>query len=127
MNAPEDNAHVDEETSQSVAPEHDVSPLVLPMKAALYFDSADGFGEWRILLSTRVDGDLRQARKRDKKMFKIYVKKIKYVWGDLAYIEVLTHIVVPQGIVQWTFLRRQSKTLNRPQCRDPDLRSQDDR
>ncbi|KAH9919767.1 uncharacterized protein BXZ73DRAFT_104875 [Epithele typhae] len=52
-------------------------PPVLPMKAALYFDSADGFGEWRVLISTRADRDLRQARKRDAKMFAIYVKKIK--------------------------------------------------
>ncbi|GBE78672.1 predicted protein [Sparassis crispa] len=52
-------------------------PMVQPMKAALYFDSADGFGEWRILISTRADADLRQTRKRDTKLFGIIVKKIK--------------------------------------------------
>ncbi|KAI0716097.1 hypothetical protein C8T65DRAFT_606293 [Cerioporus squamosus] len=52
-------------------------PPVLPMKAALYFDSADGFGEWRILISARADRDLRQARRRDAKTFAIFVKKIK--------------------------------------------------
>ncbi|KAI1785420.1 hypothetical protein LXA43DRAFT_132940 [Ganoderma leucocontextum] len=52
-------------------------PLVQPMKAALYFDSAKGFGEWRILISTRADRDLRQARRRDAKLFQIFVKKIK--------------------------------------------------
>ncbi len=52
-------------------------PLVQPMKAALYFDSAEGFGEWRILISTRADGNLRQARRRDAKLFQIFVKKIK--------------------------------------------------
>ncbi|KAH9919768.1 uncharacterized protein BXZ73DRAFT_104876 [Epithele typhae] len=52
-------------------------PPVLPMKAALYFDSATGFGEWRILISTRADRDLRQAKKRDAKTFTIYIKKIK--------------------------------------------------
>ena len=52
-------------------------PPVLPMKAALYFDSADGFGEWRILISTRADRDLRQARRRDAKTFAIFIKKIK--------------------------------------------------
>ncbi|KAI0757678.1 hypothetical protein C8Q80DRAFT_1134850 [Daedaleopsis nitida] len=52
-------------------------PPVMPMKAALYFDSADGFGEWRILISTRADRDLRQARRRDAKTFAIFVKKIK--------------------------------------------------
>ena len=54
-------------------------PLVQPMKAALYFDSADGFGEWRILISTRADRDLRQARNKNPKLFKIIIKKIKYV------------------------------------------------
>lgn len=52
-------------------------PLVQPMKAALYFDSADGFGEWRVLISTRGDRDLRQARNKSPQMFKIIVKKIK--------------------------------------------------
>ena len=54
-------------------------PLVQPMKAALYFDSAEGFGEWRILISTRADQNLRQARRRDAKLFQIFVKKIKCV------------------------------------------------
>ncbi|KAF9524672.1 hypothetical protein CPB83DRAFT_909779 [Crepidotus variabilis] len=52
-------------------------PMVQPMKAALYFESADGFGEWRILISTRADRDLRDFRRRDKKLFTIIVKKIK--------------------------------------------------
>ena len=52
-------------------------PLVQPVKAALYFDSAKGFGEWRILISTRADQDLRQARRRDARLFRIFVKKIK--------------------------------------------------
>ncbi|KDR84732.1 hypothetical protein GALMADRAFT_260438 [Galerina marginata CBS 339.88] len=52
-------------------------PMVQPMKAALYFDSAVGFGEWRILISTRADRDLREARRKDAKFFKIIIKKIK--------------------------------------------------
>ncbi|TBU23105.1 hypothetical protein BD311DRAFT_674657 [Dichomitus squalens] len=47
------------------------------MKAALHFDSVQGFGEWRILISTRADRDLRQARRKNTKLFKIIVKKIK--------------------------------------------------
>jgi hypothetical protein len=47
--------------------------------SALYFESAEGFGEWRILISTRADRDLRDARRRDKKFFTIIVKKIKWV------------------------------------------------
>ncbi|KAL7285962.1 hypothetical protein ACG7TL_001077 [Trametes sanguinea] len=54
-----------------------VYPLVQPMRAALYFESADGFGEWRIFISTRADRDLRQARNKNAKLFKIIIKKIK--------------------------------------------------
>ncbi|PIL29959.1 hypothetical protein GSI_07870 [Ganoderma sinense ZZ0214-1] len=59
------------------APSQGAFPLVQPMKAALYFDSAKGFGQWRVLISTRADQDLRQARRRDAKLFQIFVKKIK--------------------------------------------------
>lgn len=52
-------------------------PMVQPMKAALYFDSALGFGEWRILISTRADRDLRESRRKDAHFFKIVIKKIK--------------------------------------------------
>jgi hypothetical protein len=52
--------------------------MVQPMKAALYFDNADGFGEWRILISTEAYKNLREFRKADVKIFKIIVKKIKF-------------------------------------------------
>ncbi|KNZ80017.1 TPR and ankyrin repeat-containing protein 1 [Termitomyces sp. J132] len=52
-------------------------PLVQPMKSALHFNSVVGFGEWRILISTRADRDLREGRRRDPKTFKITVKKIR--------------------------------------------------
>ncbi|KAL4254519.1 hypothetical protein ABKN59_003247 [Abortiporus biennis] len=52
-------------------------PFVQPMKAALYFESADGFGEWRILISTRADRTLRETRKKNPSLFKIIIKKIK--------------------------------------------------
>ena len=72
-------------------------PMVQPMKAcvpllrvlvdfkpspprALYFESAEGFGEWRILISSRADRDLREARRGDAKHFKNIIKKIKYVY-----------------------------------------------
>ena len=54
-------------------------PMVQPMKAALYFDSADGFGDWRILISTRADRNLREAKRGDQNLFRIIIKKIKYV------------------------------------------------
>ncbi|KAG2139121.1 uncharacterized protein EDB93DRAFT_708493 [Suillus bovinus] len=51
--------------------------MVQPMKAALYFDNADGFGEWRILISTEAYRNLREFRRTNKKILKIIVKKIK--------------------------------------------------
>jgi len=58
------------------------------MKAALYFDSAEGFGQWRILISGRADRNLRQAKKRDTNLFHITLKKIKYpsVLADDLYV-----------------------------------------
>ena len=54
-------------------------PMVQPMKAALYFENAEGFGDWRILISTRADRDLRETRKKDPNALRIIVKKIKYI------------------------------------------------
>ncbi|KAH9172883.1 hypothetical protein EDB89DRAFT_1962838 [Lactarius sanguifluus] len=52
-------------------------PQVQPMKAALYFDSVQGFGQWRILISGRADRNLREMRKKDTNLFHITLKKIK--------------------------------------------------
>ncbi|KAF9242380.1 hypothetical protein BU15DRAFT_43965 [Melanogaster broomeanus] len=52
-------------------------PMVQPMKAALYFDNADGFGEWRILIGTDAIKKLREFTNTDKKKCAIVVKKIK--------------------------------------------------
>ncbi|KAI0286423.1 hypothetical protein BC826DRAFT_1108859 [Russula brevipes] len=52
-------------------------PQVQPMKAALYFDSAEGFGQWRIFVSGRADRNLRETRKKDGNLFRITLKKIK--------------------------------------------------
>ncbi|KAG1864912.1 hypothetical protein F4604DRAFT_1683323 [Suillus subluteus] len=80
-----------EESAKDVAPEvsfledtessteQSAYPMVQPMKAALYFDNANGFGEWRILISTEAYKHLRQHRRADKKIFKIIYKKIKYL------------------------------------------------
>ncbi|KAG2090757.1 uncharacterized protein F5147DRAFT_787076 [Suillus discolor] len=51
--------------------------MVQSMKAALYFDNTDGFGEWRILISTEAYKKLREFRRADQKTFKIVFKKIK--------------------------------------------------
>jgi hypothetical protein len=52
-------------------------PEAQSAKALLYFDSPEDFGEWRILMSTRAERELRVARRADAKMFKIYFKKIR--------------------------------------------------
>ncbi|TFK38653.1 hypothetical protein BDQ12DRAFT_630422 [Crucibulum laeve] len=51
--------------------------IIQPPKSAVHFDNVEGFGKWRILISSRADGDLRDARRRDKKTFLIIVKKIR--------------------------------------------------
>ncbi|KAG1889227.1 hypothetical protein F4604DRAFT_1950186 [Suillus subluteus] len=80
-----------EESAKDVAPEvsfpedtessteQSAYPMVQPMKAALYFDNANGFGEWRILISTEAYKHLRQHRRADQKIFKIIYKKIKHL------------------------------------------------
>ncbi len=60
-------------------------PLIQPMKAALYFESVEGFGEWRILISTRADRNIREAKKKDSKLFGIIIKKIRWVAHCLAF------------------------------------------
>jgi hypothetical protein len=81
-----------EESAKDVAPEisfpedtessteQSAYPMVQPMKAALYFDNANGFGEWRILISTEAHKHLREHRRADKKIFTIIYKKIKSVF-----------------------------------------------
>lgn len=68
-----------EELSQPVEPPAlpSAHPAVQPMKAALFFESAAGFGDWRLLLSGRATKDLREARRSDQALFKIIVKKMK--------------------------------------------------
>ncbi|KAG1738617.1 uncharacterized protein EDB91DRAFT_1249139 [Suillus paluster] len=80
-----------EESARDVAPklsspedvesstESSVYPMVQPMKAALYFDNADGFGEWRILVSTEAYNNLREYRRADREIFKIIFKTIRHL------------------------------------------------
>ena len=48
-----------------------------PIKASLYFDNIEGFGKWRILLSTKAQKYLREAKRGNGVMFRIIVKKMK--------------------------------------------------
>ena len=54
------------------------------MKAALYFDSAEGFGQWRILISGKANRNLRETKKKDPNLFRITLKKIKYSFHSLV-------------------------------------------
>ena len=54
-------------------------PKVQPMKAALYFENAEGFGDWRIIINTDATKKLRELANGDRKKCAIVVKKIKYV------------------------------------------------
>ena len=60
-------------------------PQIQPMKAAFYFDSVVGFGEWRILISTRADSNLREASRKKPKLFAIILKKLKYACAASGY------------------------------------------
>ncbi|KAF7340216.1 UvrD-like helicase ATP-binding domain-containing protein [Mycena venus] len=68
------------EELQSAAPagSEALYPAVQLMKfTRLYCDSATGFGEWAINISPRAERDLRDHSRRDRKIFKIILKKIK--------------------------------------------------
>ncbi|KAF7797816.1 hypothetical protein EIP86_009022 [Pleurotus ostreatoroseus] len=58
-------------------PKNIAYPNVMPLKAALYFDSADGFGAWTIWMSQKAYKDLRTAKRRDGNMYRIFMNKIK--------------------------------------------------
>lgn len=44
---------------------------------SLYFDSADGFGDWMVVISKKAEDVLRSTRRRDQTTFDIIVKKLK--------------------------------------------------
>ncbi|KAK0464820.1 P-loop containing nucleoside triphosphate hydrolase protein [Armillaria novae-zelandiae] len=52
-------------------------PIVQPMKSALYFDTAEGFGQWTVVVSSDADNFLRSTHKKDIFTFNVTVKKIK--------------------------------------------------
>ncbi|KAI0809044.1 hypothetical protein BC629DRAFT_1437282 [Irpex lacteus] len=60
--------------AEPAAPSHIGNRLLKPL---LDFDLVEGFGDWHILLSSRAQRDLRDARRRDAKRFIIYVKKMR--------------------------------------------------
>jgi hypothetical protein len=47
------------------------------MSETLALKSADKFGPWQILLSTRAEGDLRQSRRRSSKEIEIAIRVMR--------------------------------------------------
>jgi hypothetical protein len=68
-----------------------VYPQVQPLRAALYFDSAKGFGQWRILISSRAVRNLRETKKKDTNLFRITLKKLKYPFLSRVGLSVMSH------------------------------------
>ncbi|KAK7688198.1 hypothetical protein QCA50_008568 [Cerrena zonata] len=64
------------EDQHTIPPTPSVFPMVQPLRAALHFDSPEGFGEWRVMIPSSAHRDLRDAKRRNPKLFKIIVKKI---------------------------------------------------
>jgi hypothetical protein len=65
--------------------------MVQPLRAALFFDNAEGFGSWRLVLSGKAIKDLREQRKGG--IFRIVIKKMKCVCTmspRLFHFEILT-------------------------------------
>ena len=68
-----------------------VYPQVQPLRAALYFDSAKGFGQWRIWISSRAIRNLRETKKKDTNLFRITLKKLKYPLLSRAGLSVMSN------------------------------------
>ena len=49
------------------------------VNSALFFDSPEGYGPWRILVSQKAHSDLRDFRRGSKEVFDIITKKIRLV------------------------------------------------
>jgi len=62
---------------EAVKPKSSAYPNVQAMKPVLYFQNADGFGEWRIIIGTDATKKLRELANADRKKCVIVVKKIK--------------------------------------------------
>jgi hypothetical protein len=71
---------VDSVTTSSLGEDTEVHTVYYTeARAPLHSDSIKGFGEWRILISGGAENDLREARRRDGAMFKIIIKKIRFI------------------------------------------------
>jgi hypothetical protein len=57
-------------------------------KSSLYFDAANGFGDWRILVSSKAENHLRHARKQDGNTFMVVIKKIRFVHSSFVVVRI---------------------------------------
>ncbi|TFK22062.1 P-loop containing nucleoside triphosphate hydrolase protein [Coprinopsis marcescibilis] len=71
------NTAVERGAESSSAASTSARGFVQPMKAALYFDSAFGFGQWEIHIAGRGIEHIQAAYKRNKRSYDIIMKKIK--------------------------------------------------
>ena len=65
---------VNSATEEAPAEPISAFPVVQPM---LNFDNTEGFGKWRIFLSTRANRNIREWRRSDASTFKIIFRKIR--------------------------------------------------
>ncbi|KAF9523644.1 hypothetical protein CPB83DRAFT_681179 [Crepidotus variabilis] len=56
-----------------------VYPMVQPLKGALYFDTPDGFGKWRIFISSKASAHLRHYRDNNPKVFSTIKNTIMFL------------------------------------------------
>lgn len=52
-----------------------VESTTKPIRASLHFDNVEGFGEWRILLSTKAQKYLREVR--NNAIFEVVMERMK--------------------------------------------------
>ncbi len=72
------------------------------LSRALYFDTAEGFGDWTVVISTNAGNVLRRAHKKNPPAFNAMVEKIKYV-SDFM-VSCITHAHRNyMGTLLWSF------------------------
>lgn len=87
-------------------------PAVQPLRAALHFNSPKGFGEWRILIPSNAQKDLRDAHKKNRVLFKIVEKKLKYIFAALSYLWTSIDTIYVRELSNGHFSDDNQKKLN---------------
>ena len=92
---------------------------ISPTSASQYFgDGVEEFGQWKLLLSTRCERDLRKFKRADAKRFAIIQKKIKCVQWAVFELEELVLICARE--LSWGFFSDDNqKRLTGPRTEIP--------